>query len=207
MIGIIIQARMNSTRLPGKSAKIIAGKPLINHCIDRCKSTGLPVILAVPSTDTLFEEIVDVPVFYGPEHDVMQRYILCARAYSFTTIIRITGDNPLIDPEIILAVLQQHQKEGNEYTSTRYVEDGTIQSTICKGLSVDIFEYSLLERSYDNASVEDKEHIVTYFLHNACKKGVYKDHKKIDANYSVDTQEDFERVENILTRTITGQTD
>ena len=198
MIGIIIQARMNSTRLPGKSVKILAGKALINHCIDKCKKTGLPVILAVPSSDTIFEKIVDVPIFYGPENDVMKRYILCANKYSFSTIIRITGDNPLTNPEIILGVLQQHQKEENEYTSTRYLENGNIKSTTCKGLSVDIFEYSLLERSYENASNNDKEHIVTHFLKHPCKKGIYTNHQKINANYSVDTQEDFERVEKIL---------
>ena len=113
MIVTIIQARMGSTRLPGKVMKNLAGKPVLWHIIHRVKRSAVSQMVLVATTTKPEDEIIQsacrtwgIPVFRGSTEDVLQRFCdairFLERGRSKTSyIIRITGDCPLIDPFII----------------------------------------------------------------------------------------------------------
>lgn len=103
---IIVQARMSSSRLPGKSLRLIGEQPLLFYVLKRLEKTGIPLVVAT-SDHSSDDEIADyleslgVPVFRGALENVLQRYIDCAEAFGIEEIIRITGDNPLVDVEAL----------------------------------------------------------------------------------------------------------
>ena len=103
---IIVQARMSSSRLPGKSLQMIGDRPLLYYVLKRLEKTGIPVIVAT-SDHSSDDEIADyveslkIHVFRGELENVLQRYIDCAEAFGVTGIIRVTGDNPLVDIEAL----------------------------------------------------------------------------------------------------------
>jgi spore coat polysaccharide biosynthesis protein SpsF len=110
----IIQARMGSTRLPGKVLMPLAGKPLLWHTIHRlrkCKSLNAIVV----ATSTLAEndaiaalaESEGIPVFRGPEEDVLARFAACASAFEADVVVRVNADAPLIDPALIDKLVQR----------------------------------------------------------------------------------------------------
>ena len=106
MIGVIIQARTNSQRFPGKVLADLKGSPVVQHVIDRCQQWCEKVVLAVPYSDMGVFRDFGVPVHYGPEHDVLERYVGAAEAYKIDKIMRITADCPLIQPELMEEVYQ-----------------------------------------------------------------------------------------------------
>ena len=103
-IGMIIQARMSSTRLPGKVMKKILDKPLIYRIIERvkpCKRLN-QIIVAIPnskSDDVLFKYLkkLNINIFRGPENNLIKRYYLAAKEYNLNYIVRLPADNPLPD--------------------------------------------------------------------------------------------------------------
>ena len=94
--GIIIQARLGSSRFPNKVLAKIDGKRLIDIIVDECKKTKLPVVVAIPTGDKID---VDVPVFEGVNNDVIARYYHCAYEYGFNPIIRVCADSKMIRHE------------------------------------------------------------------------------------------------------------
>ena len=103
---IIVQARMSSSRLPVKSLRMIGDYPLLFYVLKRLEKTGIPVIVATsdhPSDDEIadYVESLKFPVFRGALENVLQRYIGCAEAFGIEEIIRVTGDNPLVDIEAL----------------------------------------------------------------------------------------------------------
>ena len=109
MIGAIIQARMGSTRLPGKVLKNVGEKPLLLYMIERVrKSKKLDKVIVATSIlekDNVIEDFCkenNIDYFRGSESDVLQRYYECAKSYSLDIIVRLTADCPLIDFFMIL---------------------------------------------------------------------------------------------------------
>jgi len=101
-VGIIVQARMSSSRLPGKSLKNIGGKPLIQYVIDRLLMTGLPVFVCTssdPTDDVLADYLMreKIPFYRGSLDNVLHRYIQTAEMFGIAKIVRVTGDNPFVD--------------------------------------------------------------------------------------------------------------
>lgn len=100
---IVLQARMASTRLPGKSLVLIEGRSVFAHCVDRLRVQGeLPVVLATTverDDDPLVAEAerLDVPVVRGSAHDVLERFVLAATTFGLTELVRATADNPAVD--------------------------------------------------------------------------------------------------------------
>ena len=117
MILGIVQARMNSTRFPGKVLKKINGKPLIEilfHRLSRSEKID-KVILATSDSkenDRLAETVTKLgfDVFRGSEDDVLDRYYQAAKVYKPQVVVRITGDCPIIDPEVVDKVIESYQK-------------------------------------------------------------------------------------------------
>jgi len=110
--GAIVQARLGSTRLPRKVLEPIEGRPMLARVLERvARSPGIErVVLAIPEgeRDEPLAELageLGVPVFRGPEHDVLARYLGAARAHGIDPVVRITSDCPLLDPELVGATL------------------------------------------------------------------------------------------------------
>ena len=105
-VGVIIQARMGSTRLPGKVLKPIAGKALLDHVLGRLSMLAYPVKVVVATSDLPQDDVITqhcltrgVSVYRGSETDVLDRYYQCARENRFEHIVRLTADNPFTDIE------------------------------------------------------------------------------------------------------------
>lgn len=119
---IVLQARMGSTRLPGKVLASIDGRPLVAHCIARLSRSGLPVIVATtdrPDDDELCGAVsaLGAPIVRGPGDDVLARYVLAAESFGLTHVIRATADNPAVDPDAPRRVLDLLLRTGVSYVS------------------------------------------------------------------------------------------
>lgn len=122
---VVLQARMNSARLPGKAIALVAGQPLLAVCIERLRAASrLPVILATtdrPEDDVLVQlaERLGALTCRGPELDVLARYVLAAETFALTEVIRATGDNPAVDLDAPARVLAQLQRTRADYVVER----------------------------------------------------------------------------------------
>jgi spore coat polysaccharide biosynthesis protein SpsF (cytidylyltransferase family) len=125
----------------------------------------------------------------------MLEYLNTAKQYKITTIVRITADCPLIDPEIVDDVISRHVLESNDYTCNRSDDDGDIGD----GLDVEVFQIEALERAYGNSPSEyELEHVTAQFRSNGYKSG------SIGAvefdGCSLDTQEDYDKISEYIRR-------
>lgn len=169
-IGIIVQARMGSTRLPGKVLKLMAGKPMIQWIIERLQLCRRPDVLILATTtleqdDALVElaGALGVKVFRGSVTDVLDRYYHCARAYHLDDIIRATGDNPFVDPEECDRLVEFYQEHSLDFAIIKTGEpDG-----FPLGVGVEIFNFQALERSwFEGQAAHHREHVDEYILEN-----------------------------------------
>jgi len=175
-IGCIIQARTGSSRLPNKVLKKLDTKNpqlffVINQ-LQNCKLIGKIVV----ATTTLTEDdaIVDflkesnIEYFRGSSENVLERYYKCAKNYSFDIIIRITADNPLIDPTIVDLAIEKFIPNSFDYlTNAR-------KRTFPFGTEVEIFTFSALEKAYKNATKAfELEHVTPYFYTNPEQFKIY----------------------------------
>ena len=118
MIGCIIQARMNSSRLPGKVMMKIDGEhPLLYFVIKQLQSAKLSSKIIIATSTNPIDDIIanyakklKIDFFRGEENDVLDRYYQCANKFSLSTIVRIPSDKPLIDPNIVDHVIEIFQK-------------------------------------------------------------------------------------------------
>ena len=120
--GIIIQARMHSLRLPGKTMATISGKPSLWHLLARVKKAqGVDKIIVATTTNKDDKNILtlckeeEISCFRGNEEDVLGRYISCAKEYQLDVIIRVTADNPLTDPSGIECLIDAYNASGADY--------------------------------------------------------------------------------------------
>lgn len=134
---VTIAVRMKSTRLPQKALATIVGKPLIRHLIDRVKKAKHPktVVLCtsnLPEDAILLEEAkrCAVPSLAGDADNVLQRFELAALREGADHVVRVTGDNPLTDPEYIDRLIERHLEEGNEYTTVEGLPLGVASEVI-----------------------------------------------------------------------------
>jgi spore coat polysaccharide biosynthesis protein SpsF len=195
-IGAIIQARMGSTRLPGKVLKPIAGKALLDHVLGRLSLLDFPVKTVVATSDlpqdaAIAEHCLDrkINVFRGSESDVLDRYYQCANHYSFDHVIRLTADNPFTDIEELRRLIDQHLTEGNDYTHSF--------GCMPLGVGAEIFTFAALEKSAkEGYAPNHREHVNEYIQENqnifrigSLKISAAK--KRPDLRLTVDTQEDY----------------
>lgn len=158
--GIILQCRIDSSRFFGKVIKIVVGKPLLWHVVNRLKQMTIPIIVATTnrSIDDPIEQIAKdsgVLIFRGNTNDVLDRFYKCAKKLSLKKIIRITGDCPLIDPNESIKVLQKLQ-EGYDYV-------GLDEKTYPDGLDTEGFTFDVLEKTWLNAKLNsEREHVTPY---------------------------------------------
>ena len=199
----IIQARVGSTRLPGKVLLDLKGKTVLNHVVDRVKKSKYIDEVIVATTyleqdDKIVDECnkIGCKYFRGSESNVLSRYYLCAKENKADIVIRITSDCPLIDPLVIDEILDFYLKNNYKLVTNA----GDIHNrTYPRGLDTEIFDFDTLEKAYKNANKDyQKEHVTPYIYEN--EKDIY--YYKNDIDYSkyrltLDTKEDFELIKRI----------
>ncbi|MFH0922976.1 MAG: glycosyltransferase family protein [Candidatus Micrarchaeota archaeon] len=160
----IIQARMGSTRLPGKVLKIAAGKPLLWHVISRVmKAKSIDGVVVATTTShqddgiAALAESTGAGVYRGSENDVLDRYYRASQKFRADAVVRITADCPLSDPLVIDDVVQLFKKSGADYVSN------TVKLSYPNGIDVEVFKASCLERAWREAKLSsEREHVTPY---------------------------------------------
>ena len=177
-VGIIVQTRTGSTRLPGKVMMKADDKLLmIDYVFNQLKHSKLHDEIVVATTnlkqdDVIFDYVTNrnILCFRGDEKNVLERHYQCAKKYAFSTIVRIPSDKPLIDPTIVDSVIEKFQSNSYDYISNFSIDvndnDRFIPS-YPSGTEVEIFSFTALETAWKNASSEDeKEHVTPYIYSN-----------------------------------------
>ena len=203
MIGCIIQARMGSSRLPGKALmKSDSGKPLLYYVINQLRYCSKIKNLVIATTTNQEDDEIEkfannnsVNVFRGKEKDVLDRYFQCAKKYSFSTIVRITADCPLIDPQIVDKVVEQFFSGNYDFATN------TLTRTFPIGTDVEVFSFSALNRAWENAQLpSEREHVTPYLRNKENYKIINVENDKNISNLrlTVDRIEDVELIKQIL---------
>jgi spore coat polysaccharide biosynthesis protein SpsF len=202
MILGIIQARISSSRFPGKVMMPILGEPMLLRQIERVRnSKKIDQILIATSTepsDDLIENLCQshkINCFRGSLNDVLDRYYCAAKFYGADQVVRLTGDCPLIDPQIIDQTINHHSKGNYDYTSN------AIEPTFPDGLDVEVMTFTCLEEAWKDATIPShREHVTRFFYTqpNKFKLGLVK--SDIDFSHfrwTVDEPIDLELVNDI----------
>ena len=199
MIGVILQARMGSTRLPGKVLMKVNGQPLLSYQLSRISKCNLINKIVVATSlnpiDDCIEEIcekINISCFRGEEHDVLSRYYECAKKYKLSTIVRLTGDCPLIDPSIVDQIVMKFKTENVDYCSNT-IPPGT--SSYPDGSDVEIFSMQALSKAHKEC--QDKifrEHVTFYMWKTSKFLTSQMKYKEDISNYriTVDYKEDLD---------------
>jgi len=202
MIIAIIQARTSSTRLPNKVLKTIVGKPMLQLQIERVKQSKLieKIIVAtsVNSEDDAIEQLCQslfIDCFRGDLDDVLDRYYQCAIKENAHHIVRLTGDCPLLDADIIDQVINLHLTQKTDYTSNCRIPQ------LPDGLDVEVFTMSALQQSFEQAQKpSEREHVTPYMRnHNELFKQSDFQYTQDLSHYrwTVDEEKDFEFVSKV----------
>ena len=210
MICCIIQARTGSARLPKKVIqKIDNNLTVLDYVIDQVKYSQKIEKIIVATTDLIEDDLIckyanlqKIECFRGSSEDVLDRFYQCAKKYSAKTIVRITADNPLIDPNIIDKII-------NEYNKCDFITN-TLERTFPYGTEVEVFSFVSLKKAWENAKKPSEREHVTPFIRNPKNKFVLKNIKNqkniSNFRYTVDKLEDLllvkEIIKNISTRPI-----
>ena len=164
-LGIIIQARMGSTRLPGKVLKPIAGKALLDHVLGRLENLGrdarIVVATSLRDTDDLIAAHCRgrVSCFRGSELDVLERYFRCAEEYGFAQVVRLTADNPFTDIAELGRLIDLHLAAGYDYTHAF--------GTMPLGVGAEIFTMDALALSHrEGHAPNHREHVNEFIQEN-----------------------------------------
>lgn len=194
----LIQARMSSNRLPGKVLMDLGGMPAIMQVVRRVEAASsvnkITVLTSVDKSDDVLEKVLidcGVSVFRGSLDDVLDRFISYIDLASSDVYLRITGDCPLIDPEIIDQTVRCHLEGSWDYTSN------TLTRTFPRGLDVEVFNPAVLtdlRKRSPGLSEEEREHVTLgiYTKSNEFKVGSYFGKNNYSSNrWTLDTLEDF----------------
>jgi len=144
----LIQARMGSSRFPGKVLEDLSGRPMLWHVVHRVRGAGRVERVVVATTDRAVDDPIarfcaqeNIACFRGDEQDVLDRFYQAARADHADVVVRITADCPLIDPEVIDKVVERFQRGDCDYVSN------AIRYTYPDGLDTEVFSFAALERA------------------------------------------------------------
>lgn len=205
----IVQARMCSTRLPGKSAKLLCGKPVVWHVVNRVKQAEVDeVVLAVPQEPISFPwaEVVrdlNVPVIRtgGDPNDLLYRYAYTAKAYDAENIVRIPADNPCVDPDEINRIIQTFYDyhPGWDWLTSN-LDRNIGGNNYPGGLGAEVYERSFLEwmeEDLHDPQLREHPHKWAFWRDRVVTCPCPKEIASPDLKLSIDTQEDFNFIEDI----------
>ena len=208
MITCIIQARMGSTRLPGKTMeKITKDKRVIDFVVEQLKFSKIieKIIVAIPDSiedDVTYNHLLSkkIQTYRGSLKNVLDRYYQCAKNTSSSVIVRVTADCPLIDPEIVDKVITKFIKNKFDYVSN------THPRTFPYGTETEVFSFNALEKAWNETSNDfDREHVTPYFYKNPNKfsiGNVIQEKNQSNYRWTIDYNEDLELVKYIANNII-----
>ncbi len=204
-IGTVIQARMGSSRLPGKVLLPLAGRPVIWHVVTRSRGSRLAGEVALATSTSGGDDALAlwagenaVPVFRGSEDDVLSRIVGAARAFGFDAVARVTADCPLMDPALIDLTVEKFLAVGVD------VACNVVHRTFPRGLDVEVLTLQALERaSAAGLTSFHREHVTPFFYEHPelfrilsveDPAGLNRD----DLRICLDTHEDYELLKALL---------
>ena len=202
----IIQARMGSTRLPGKTLADISGKPLLAHVIERVKAARTIQDIIIATTNQPIDQRIlttatqcGVKGYAGSVNDVLDRYYQAARLVSADIIVRVTADDPFKDPQVIDKVVRYFLDHPNlDYASN------TIEPSYPEGLDVEVFLFAALQRAWREAKLpSDREHVTPYIWKNPKKFKLanVKHHEDLShLRWTIDYEEDLRFAREVYAR-------
>lgn len=200
----IVQARMGSTRLPGKVMLSLGCTPIIQHVTRRVSSCELVDEVVVATTDKRRDDIVDgyaqregADVFRGDESDVLGRVFQAAESHGAKLVVRVTADNPLTPPSAIDTTIEKVQNSDYDYISNK------IDRSFPAGLDTEVCTFESLETVEANADTQrDREHVTTYYRRSKAfdtasiiSSEVYSEPRlqnRTELRLTLDTPADFE---------------
>lgn len=201
---IISQARMTSTRLPGKVLKEVLGKPLLAYHIERLQKTkkadAVMVATTVNATDEPIVELcgrLNINCFRGSEEDVLSRYYNAASDAQADIVVRVTSDCPLIDPVVVDKVIESFTACGEcNYASN------TLVRTYPRGMDTEVFSFVALEQAFkEAAATPEREHVTPYIYNHPeifrLKNVLYRQDESRH-RWTVDTVDDFALIEKVI---------
>ncbi len=202
MILAILQARMSSSRLPGKVLRPILGVPMLMRQVERIRrATTLDALVIATSTDRSDDALARVCVenglscFRGSLDDVLDRFYHAARERNPEHVVRLTGDCPVADPAVIDAVVHYAVAGGFDYASN------TLRPTFPDGLDVEVVTFACLETAWREARLPSQREHVTPFIHQQPERfrvGNYAGPRDLShLRWTVDEAPDFELIRQI----------
>jgi spore coat polysaccharide biosynthesis protein SpsF len=200
-VAVILQARIASQRLPGKVLEPVAGMTVLAHCVSRLRSSGVgPVVVATTTLDgddAIAAEARELRVttFRGDCDDVLGRFVGAAAAARAEFVIRATADNPAVDPDSAVRLIERLRASGADYA---------VEEALPHGCSVEAVRTIALRdaaaRTHDPA---DREHVTTYLRRRAsgfrCVTMLAPAHlRRPDLRFTVDTPADLAYMRRVL---------
>lgn len=209
----IIQARMGSTRLPGKILKDLMGKTVLQHVIERVQRVKNIDDIIIATTTLAHDDVVvdealkcGAKYYRGSEENVLTRYYGAAKDNDVDIVVRITSDCPLIDPFVTDEIVDFFKQDGMYDIVTNAGSDLS-ERTFPRGLDTEVFSFQALEKAYRQANKQyQREHVTPYIYENSPKIYYYKN--SVDYSmfrWTLDTEEDFELIKEIYGYLYRGQ--
>jgi spore coat polysaccharide biosynthesis protein SpsF len=200
-IGMVLQARMGSTRLPGKVLMPLGGTTLLGWIVQRLKDLPWPLVIVTSDQvqdDAIARqcEQIKVQCFRGSEQDVLDRYYQCAVAYGFSHVIRLTGDNPCPDTDALQQLVALHLASAADYTHSI--------GELPVGVGAEIFRFEALQDSWrEGRAAYHREHVNEFVIEHPKRFRIMKlevapDKHAPNLRLTIDTQEDYQRIAGCL---------
>lgn len=189
MRAVIVQARMGSTRLPGKVLLPLNGRTVLGEVLSRClRITADAVVCAIPTSD--FDRLGQIAhdagaiVVCGPEHDVLSRYVRAAEYVGADEIMRVTADCPLICPELCTDVFNRVPEF--DYASNVHPR------TFPKGMDCEAFTMDVLLRADKHS--KEREHVTTWMLSAPIRRTNVACPWNLEGRLTLDTFDDYQTI-------------
>ena len=203
MIGCIIQARIGSKRLPKKILKKLDEKTVLDYVIEQTKNSKKIDRIVIATTNLKEDNVIQefcqnrkIDCFRGSVDDVLDRHYQCAKKYSFKTIVRITSDNPVVDPEIIDLAIKKYQEGQFDMVTT------CNKRSYPYGVSVEVFSFESLKESWNNSSLpSEREHVILYIQNKKNNFKIYNLINEKDLTYincTIDNELDYKLVKKVV---------
>lgn len=208
----ILQARVSSSRLPGKVLLPILGEPMLFRQIERIRRAGrIDHLIVATSTDQSDDVLVGacaargIPCARGSLDDVLDRFVQCALPYQPETVVRLTGDCPLADPQLIDAMLQGFEESDYDYLSN------ASPPTFPDGLDVEVMRFSCLIEAHREAKLPSEREHVTPFLRAHPERFRLGNHvadvDRSGLRWTVDEEQDLEFIRSVYQRLYSAKPD
>lgn len=204
-VAVVVQARMGSTRLPGKVLKEVLGKPLLSYQFERLRRCRTASVVALATSDSPADDALErwarkegVPCVRGSETDVLGRFRDAAAALDADAVVRVTGDCPLIDPGVLDDTVTDFLAAG----ARGYGSNCNPERTFPRGLDVEVFSRAALEEAAREAkSPAEREHVTPYLIRRPERFPpiLHSSGESLGGlRWTVDAPEDFELVKRVL---------